>query len=134
MRANSEKNIRPHEIAISLNISYSWFRRIFKQYTGFSPAQYQMEIKMQHSKDLLSSSTMSIKEISFALNFLSASYFVTFFKSKNGMSPSDTELKYTGKTIKPNEMYLHINLCQNSNQLSQISKCFYFNKFYIVSK
>jgi len=45
MRANSEKNIRPQEIAISLNISYSWFRRIFKQYTGFSPAQYQMEIK-----------------------------------------------------------------------------------------
>jgi len=97
MRANSEKNIRPHEIAISLNISYSWFRRIFKQYTGFSPAQYQMEIKMQHSKDLLSSSTMSIKEISFALNFLSASYFVTFFKSKTGMSPSDYRIKVHGK-------------------------------------
>ena len=97
MRANSEKNITPKEIATSLNISYSWFRRIFKQYTGFSPAQYQMEIKIQHSKDLLNSSTMSIKEISFALNFLSASYFVTFFKSKTGMSPSDYRIKVHGK-------------------------------------
>ncbi len=97
MRANAEKNITPKEIATSLNISYSWFRRIFKQYTGFSPAQYQMEIKIQHSKDLLNSSTMSIKEISFALNFLSASYFVTFFKSKTGMSPSDYRIKVHGK-------------------------------------
>jgi len=40
---------------------------------------------------------MSIKEISFALNFLSASYFVTFFKSKTGMSPSDYRIKVHGK-------------------------------------
>lgn len=106
MRANAEKNITPKEIATSLNISYSWFRRIFKQYTGFSPAQYQMEIKIQHSKDLLNSSTMSIKEISFALNFLSASYFVTFLSLKLECRLAITELKYTEKTIKPSEIYL----------------------------
>ncbi len=89
MRANSEENIAPQEIANSLNISYSWFRRIFKQYTGFSPSQYQMEIKIQQSKDLLNSSTMSIKEIAITLNFLSTSYFVTFFKSKTGITPSE---------------------------------------------
>lgn len=89
MRANSEENLTPQEIANSLNISYSWFRRIFKLYTGFSPSQYQMEIKIQQSKDLLNSSTMSIKEIAITLNFLSTSYFVTFFKSKTGITPSE---------------------------------------------
>lgn len=89
MRANSEENLTPQDIANSLNISYSWFRRIFKQYTGFSPSQYQMEIKIQQSKDLLNSSTMSIKEIAITLNFLSTSYFVTFFKSKTGITPTE---------------------------------------------
>lgn len=89
MRKDSEDNSTPEHIAKSLNISYSWFRRIFKQYTGFSPAQYQNEIKIQKSKELLNTSSMSIKEIAYKLNFLNASYFVTFFKSKVGISPTN---------------------------------------------
>jgi AraC-like DNA-binding protein len=97
MRDNTEKKLTPGAIAKSLNISYSWFRRIFKQYTGFSPAQYQMEIKIQKSKELLTSTTMPIKEISFDLNFESTSYFVTFFKLKTGMSPTEYRKKVHGK-------------------------------------
>jgi AraC-like DNA-binding protein len=97
MRANADDDLTPQEIAKTLNISYSWFRRIFKQYTGFSPSQYQMEIKIQQSKDLLTISTMTIKQIAFALNFVSSSYFVTFFKSRTGMTPSDYRDKVHGK-------------------------------------
>lgn len=88
MRDSSYNSHSPEEIAKSLNISYSWFRRIFKQYTGFSPAQYQLEIKVQKAKELLTSTTMPVKEISYELNFESVSYFVTFFKDKTGMSPT----------------------------------------------
>lgn len=98
MREGSEENSTPQQIAKTLNISYSWFRRIFKKYTGFSPAQYQLEIKIQKSKEFLNSSPMSIKEISYKLNFLNASYFVTFFKSKVGMSPTDYRKKVHDKT------------------------------------
>lgn len=97
MRDNTENNLTPEQIAKSLNISYSWFRRVFKQYTGFSPAQYQMEIKIQKSKELLTSTTIPVKEISFDLNFESTSYFVTFFKSKTGMSPTEYRNKVHGK-------------------------------------
>lgn len=89
MRDSSYNNHSPEEIAKSLNISYSWFRRIFKQYTGFSPAQYQMEIKVQKAKELLTSTTMPVKEIAYELNFESVSYFVTFFKEKTTMSPTE---------------------------------------------
>jgi AraC-like DNA-binding protein len=70
---------------------------VFKQYTGFSPAQYQMEIKIQKSKDLLTSTSMPVKEIAFDLNFESVSYFVTFFKSKTGMSPTEYRNDVQGK-------------------------------------
>jgi AraC-like DNA-binding protein len=97
MRENPGKNINPEAIAKSLNLSYSWFRRVFKQYTGFSPTQYQMEIKLQKSKELLTSTTMPVKEIAFDLNFESASYFITFFKSKTGMSPTEYRKKVHGE-------------------------------------
>ena len=31
------KEIDPEELAEKLNISYSWFRKTFKKYTGYSP-------------------------------------------------------------------------------------------------
>jgi AraC-like DNA-binding protein len=97
MREESEENSSPQLIAKKLNLSYSWFRRIFKQYTGLSPAQYLMEIKIQKSKEMLNSSTMTIKEIAYALNFLNVSYFVTFFKSRTGIPPGDYRNKAHGK-------------------------------------
>lgn len=97
MRENTGNNNTPEMIAKSLNISYSWFRRVFKQYTGFSPTQYQMELKLQKSKELLTSTIMPVKEIAFDLHFESVSYFVTFFKSKTGMSPTDYRNKVHGK-------------------------------------
>lgn len=97
MMDNIENNLSPEKIAQSLNLSYSWFRRVFKQYTGFSPAQYQMEIRIKKSKALLTSTTMPVKEIAFDLNFESVSYFVTFFKAKTGMSPTEYRNKVHGR-------------------------------------
>lgn len=87
IRENITTDKTLEQIASQLNMSYSWFRRLFKQYTGFSPAQYQLEIKIQKAKELLASTVMPIKEIAYELNFESASYFITFFKSKIGISP-----------------------------------------------
>lgn len=97
MRESVDANLNPASIASSLNLSYSWFRRVFKQYTGFSPAQYQLEIKLQKSKELLTSTALPVKEIAFDLNFESVSYFVTFFKSRTGMSPTEYRDKVQGK-------------------------------------
>ncbi|MCD8540853.1 MAG: AraC family transcriptional regulator, partial [Leadbetterella sp.] len=77
MRENTDQDISPEAIAQRLNLSYSWFRRVFKQYTGFSPAQYQMEIRLQKSKEFLTGTNMPIKEIAYELNFESLSYFIT---------------------------------------------------------
>ena len=77
----------PDDIASSLNMSYSWFRRMFKQYTGLSPAQYQLQVKLQKAKALLIGSSKTVKEIAFILDFESANYFTFFFKQKTGTTP-----------------------------------------------
>ena len=88
MRESFDRDLSPESVASSLNMSYSWFRKVFKRYTGLSPNQYQMQVKFQKAKELLASSTMQIKEIAAFLNFESESYFITFFKKKANVTPA----------------------------------------------
>lgn len=87
MREHPGGEINLNDIAASLNMSYSWFRKSFRRYTGLSPAQYQLQIKLQKAKALLVSSSHSVKEIAYLLEFESPNYFASFFKEKTGLSP-----------------------------------------------
>ncbi len=81
------EQIYPEDIAEYLNISYSSFRRLFKNYTGFSPATYILEQKINKCKELLTNSNYHSGEIAFRMGFESPDYFCTVFKRKTGMTP-----------------------------------------------
>ena len=87
MRQEVENPISPETIAGKLNVGYSYFRRIFRQYTGFSPHEYQLELQLMRAKELLLANEKSIKEIGFQLGFQSPTYFTRFFKKHTGLSP-----------------------------------------------
>lgn len=80
--------LSPEELAVSLNVSYTWFRRMFRQYTGLAPAQYITQLKIQKAKELLSVTTMPVKEIALELGYESIDYFSTQFKKQTGTTPS----------------------------------------------
>jgi AraC-like DNA-binding protein len=87
MRESVYKNITPEDIAKSLNISYSGFRRAFKEFTGTSPSKYMVELKLNEAKLLLSTSSLFIKEIAYSLNIENPEYFSVFFKKRTGLTP-----------------------------------------------
>ena len=89
IREGVESKITVQEIAAELGSSYSNFRKLFKEYTGLSPAFYQQDLKLQRAKELLSTTDMSIKEIAYRLNFDSPDYFSSKFKTKIGCKPSE---------------------------------------------
>lgn len=89
MRSEVEKNFNLEKFAEENYVGYSWFRRMFKNYTGLSPRQYCLQLKIMRAKGLLLSTDLSIKEISFQLGFESIHYFSRMFKLKTGVSPSD---------------------------------------------
>lgn len=89
MIENIHKEIDIHEIASNLGTSYSWFRKEFKEYTGFAPSQYFQELKLKRAKELLTETNLSIKEISFQLNFSSYEYFLSFFRKRVGSTPME---------------------------------------------
>ncbi len=89
MRENIAAEIDLQKLAKEHNMGYSYFRKMFKKYTGVSPHQYHLELKIMRAKELILSSDKSIKEISFELGFQSIYYFSRLFKIKVGTSPSD---------------------------------------------
>ena len=89
IRESLEDTLTIQEIAQELGISYSSFRKLFKEHTGFAPALYQQNLKLQRAKELLSTTDESIKEIAYRLNFESPDYFSAKFKNQTGMKPSD---------------------------------------------
>jgi AraC-like DNA-binding protein len=82
-----------NKVAGDLGISYSLFRVEFKRYTGFSPAQYQIELRIRKAKNLLVSTDQSVKEIAYQLGFDSTNYFSRLFKNKVDMTPMEFRLR-----------------------------------------
>ncbi len=96
IREGLEEKITVQELAAELGSSYSNFRKLFKEYTGMSPAFYQQDLRLQRAKELLSTTDMSIKEIAYRLNFDSPDYFSSKFKVKIGCKPSEYRAAYGG--------------------------------------
>lgn len=86
-RSHIDQNISPVDVANELQISYSRFRKIFKEYTGLAPGQFQIQLKIHKAKELLLDPSKSIKEIAYELNFESNFYFSKLFKEKTGITP-----------------------------------------------
>ena len=80
-------SIDPKTLADKLCVSYSSFRRTFKEYTGFSPARYILHMKIDRSKELLTNSSAEIKEIAYRLGFENTDYFFTVFRRLTGQTP-----------------------------------------------
>ncbi|MDR2131324.1 MAG: AraC family transcriptional regulator [Odoribacteraceae bacterium] len=87
MQENLYKDIDPEILAGDLNLSYSWFRKEFKNYTGYAPAKYFQELKISKAKELLLSTSQSVKEISLLLGYGSTGYFSILFKKCTGYTP-----------------------------------------------
>ena len=81
------RDISPEEIAAELHMSYSNFRKIFREYTGFAPAQYILEVRLSKSKELLANTSVPIREIAGMTGFENYEYFFTAFKKKTGTTP-----------------------------------------------
>jgi len=87
MNENVYKNIDPEELAEKLNTSYSWFRKVFKDYTGYAPAKYFQELKIRKAKQLLVGTSHTVKEISYMLDYNSTEHFFSLFKKMTSYTP-----------------------------------------------
>ena len=84
-----------------LKVGYSWFRKHFKSYTGLSPGQYYLQLKIEQAKNQLLTSDCSIKNVAYNLNFESVGYFSKIFNEKTGHKPTEFRRLFQQKLIEP---------------------------------
>ena len=97
-RSNIVNDFSPEQAADELQVGYSWFRKLFKSYTGLSPGQYYIQLKIERAKELLNNPDIPIKHIAYDLKFDSYFYFSRLFKEKTGITPIDYRKRATEKT------------------------------------
>ena len=88
LRERTDANLSVETLADELNVGYTYFRRLFKKYTGFSPKQYHTQLRFERVKRLLSETDLSISEIANLLNFDSTFHLSQWFKKLSGTPPS----------------------------------------------
>ena len=89
MKANIDKNLKLEDMAKHFNLSPSHFSKKFKQRTRYSPINYFLHLKVQHSCKLLNLTTMRISEIAREVGIEDQFYFSRLFKKVMDQSPKD---------------------------------------------
>ena len=74
--------------AAQLHITPKYLTTVIKSVSGRSAAEWIDEYVILEAKNLLRYSSMSIQEVSYALNFPNQSFFGKYFKHHTSMSPS----------------------------------------------
>ena len=87
INSNFDRDISVNEIASAAHMSASYFSRIFKETTGFSPYDYLLAVRLDKAKEMLQKTDDPIQNIAYKAGFNSTSNFIYFFKNETGISP-----------------------------------------------
>ncbi len=93
--------VRIPEIAARLGLSQRQLERLFKRHLGCSAVQFSKLLRLQHARVLLTSTSMSIREVSAASGFNSLSYFSHAFLNCFGKKPSSYRRAWPDKEPAP---------------------------------
>jgi AraC family transcriptional regulator len=94
MNANIESQLSVRELAKVVHLSPSHFRRLFREQTGKPITRYLRDLRLQHSRHLLETTYLSVKEIATSVGLTSISHFVAQFKKAHGVTPSRFAARY----------------------------------------
>ena len=89
IEANFTEPLSVPELALQIGISHRQLDRIFKRHMGCTVVQFSQLLRLQYSRVLLTTTRMSVREISAASGFNSMSYFSHSFVKCFGKKPSE---------------------------------------------
>ncbi|HEX6182260.1 MAG TPA: AraC family transcriptional regulator [Chitinophagaceae bacterium] len=88
MTTNFTDDISLMEIANYCHVSPFHFSRIFKTFTGISPHQFLLGLRLKNAELLLSDTAQPVADIAFSSGFNSLEHFTAAFRQKYTFSPS----------------------------------------------
>jgi transcriptional regulator GlxA family with amidase domain len=112
-------------LATQASVSPSHYFALFKRQTGCPPIDYFIRLRMERARELLESTTSSVKEIAAQLGYHDAFYFSRLFKSVNQISPTHyrqrSSFAITNQNLRNNNGNVHSPVCGDSGSASSRS-------------
>ncbi|WP_127585080.1 helix-turn-helix domain-containing protein [Paenibacillus koleovorans] len=90
--AHYRESVQIEQLAALINRSSNYTISLFRELVGVSPIQYVHQLRMKEACHLLTSSDLSITEISDYLGYYDHSYFFRIFKKYTSLSPTEYKL------------------------------------------
>lgn len=87
---NYKQKISIETLSKHCGVSPQHLIRLFRKHLNTTPIQYVNKNKILHAIEMLRTTNLSIKEISYELGFDNPNYFSRLFKKEEKMSPVDT--------------------------------------------
>jgi DNA-binding response OmpR family regulator len=85
----SESTIKAAVLAEEINVSRSSLYRMLKSTTGFTPAEFVRELKLQQAREIREADPhLTVAELADRVGFSNASYFSRLYKERFGKRPS----------------------------------------------
>jgi len=88
LKSNLNRNITLAEISDLVDLTPRYFCAAFKKVMGRPPHQFQIELRVERAKKLLSDPNMSLVDIALALGFSSQSHLCDYFRRIMGVTPA----------------------------------------------
>lgn len=106
---NYNRDINIEEYATSKGMSVSWFIRSFKKFTGSTPMQFIVSLRVNNAQVLLETTNYSINEISKIVGYDNQLYFSRLFHKLKGFSPREYR-KPESRKYNPNPVTVSVPL------------------------
>ncbi len=92
---NYAEQINIDDIIKQIHVSKYYFIRIFKQYMGTTPYSYLINYRINRSKILLRTLSLSVGEIAVRTGFADVSNFINQFKKQTGQRPTEYRKRFS---------------------------------------
>jgi len=99
LESHFAEKFRFEDVASRHGMSIRNFMRRFQQATGDKPLQYLQRLRIEMAKNLLSTSRLSIKTISYDVGYDDASFFARLFRQHTDQSPNQYRRQYQRQPI-----------------------------------
>jgi two-component system, response regulator YesN len=89
IKRNYNKVFTVKDVAAEMGLHPKNLSRYFKEKTGYSFDQYRLMKKIEHAKNMLSSSSCNINQIAYKLGYKNPESFIRIFKKLTQITPHD---------------------------------------------
>lgn len=86
---NYQTDIDFNSLCHMYGCSYSHFRKLFKLYSGKTPNEFLIDVRIQKAVELLYTRQYSVTDVAFMVGYTDSSYFSRVFRKRKGCSPTD---------------------------------------------